>query len=131
LLQRIEQLEENILLLNRLKKERSLENIKENRFDEWSLRYGLFESIQIVIDLSCHLSSRYNLGATKTYAKCIENLAKHKYIGNDLAKSLISAIGLRNLLIHEYVQIDINQLYEFLNLTKDFKSFIESIRDYL
>jgi len=128
---RVEQLEENIRLLNRLKKERTLEDIKESKFDEWSLRYGLFESIQIVIDLACHLSSKYNLGTAKTYAKCIENLAKHKYISRDLAKSLTSAIGLRNLLIHEYVQIDINQLYDFLNLTKDFKSFIEEVKDYL
>ena len=131
MLQRLENLEENIVNLNTLGKKFAIEDIKGNKLDEWSLRYGLFESIQIIIDISCHVSSRYNLGSAKTYTQCIENLEKQKYIDKDLAKNLISAIGLRNLLIHEYVKIDIEQLYSFLKLTDDFSSFIKDIKEYL
>lgn len=131
MLQRLENLEENIVHLNSLKQKFSISDIKKNKLDEWSLRYGIFESIQIIIDISCHISSKYNLGSAKTYVECIENLQKQNFIDTDLSKSLISAIGLRNLLIHEYVKIDIAQLYSFLDFTVDFSRFIKELKEYI
>ncbi len=131
MLQRLENLEENIATLKTLKKRFSISDIKENKLDEWSLRYGIFESIQIIIDISCHISSKYNLGSAKTYVECIENLQKQNYLNKKLSKNIISAIGLRNLLIHEYVKIDIEQLYDFLNFTDDFSQFIKDIKEYI
>ncbi len=131
MLQRLENLEENIATLKTLKKRFSISDITENKLDEWSLRYGIFESIQIIIDISCHISSKYNLGLSKTYVECIENLQKQNYLSKKLSKSLISAIGLRNLLIHEYVRIDIEQLYDFLDFTDDFAQFIKDIKEYV
>jgi len=131
LLERLEQLEENIGYLKKMKATYSIEEIKANKFDEWSLRYGVFESIQIVIDIACHLSNRYNLGIAKTYTACIENLSTSNYISHALSKNIISAIGLRNLLIYEYVQIDIEQLYSFLDYSDDFSTFIKEVKGYL
>jgi len=131
LLQRVENLEENIVNLNRLKERYSIEDIMANKLDEWALRYGIFESIQIIIDIACHLSSKYNLGSAKSYVECIENIQKQNYIDKDLAKSLISAIGLRNLLTHEYVKIDVERLYSFLDFTDDFSAFIKAVKSYV
>lgn len=131
MLERIEQLEENIYTLNTLKESHSLSDIKSNKLDEWALRYGLFESIQIIIDITCHISSKYNLGTAKTYTACVENLVRYKYIEEHLGKQLISAIGLRNILIHEYVKIDTEQLYSFLDLTEDLARFIKQIKSHL
>ncbi len=131
MLERIEQLEENNKTLHKLHQNHTLEDIQANRLDEWALRYGLFESIQIVIDITCHISSRYNLGTSKTYTACIENLVKYKYIEDELGRNLVSAIGLRNILIHEYVKIDTEQLYSFLSLTDDFSNFIKQIQSHL
>jgi uncharacterized protein YutE (UPF0331/DUF86 family) len=130
LLYRLKNLEENIATLKSLK-QKSLQEIQNNKLLEWSLRYGIFESIQIVIDISCHIANRYNLGVSNTYSECLENLYKYKYISKELKESLISAIGLRNILIHEYVKIDINKLYQFLNLTNDFKKFIDEIKEFI
>ena len=131
MLERIENLEENIANLKAFQKKFTIEDIKSNKLDEWALRYGIFESIQIIIDIACHISSKYNLGSAKTYTACIENLSKQNYITNSLAKNIISAIGLRNLLIHEYIKIDTEQLYSFLLLTDDLSSFIKEIREYV
>jgi len=131
LLQRLETLEENIVNLNTLKRKFTVEDIKENKLDEWSLRYGIFESVQIIIDIACHISGKYNLGPAKSYAQCIENLQHQNYISKALSKNLISAIGLRNLLIHEYTKIEIEKLYDFLNFTNDFAQFIKEIKEYI
>ncbi len=131
MLERIENLEENITNLKKIKKQFNINDIKTNKLDEWALRYGIFESIQIIIDIACHITNKYNLGVAKTYTQCIENLTKYHYIEKNLEKNLISAIGLRNLLIHEYTKIDIEKLYSFLNLTSDFSKFIKNIKEYL
>ena len=131
MLERVETLEENIANLKRMGSEFTLERIARNKFDEWALRYGLFESIQIVIDLSCHLTGKYNLGAAKTYVECIEKLVAYDYIDAEIGKKMIAAIGLRNMLIHEYVKIDVEKLYGFLSLSDDFSRFIEAVHEYL
>lgn len=128
MLERLETLEENIAWLKRMQREFTTDQIAQNKFDEWALRYGLFESIQIVIDLACHLSAKYNLGIAKTYADCIENLVTFDYIDSKLAKKLIAATGLRNMLVHEYVRVDVKKLFGFLSLTDDFSRFMEAIR---
>ena len=127
MLERLAFLESNIAKLKLFKKRKSLEDIQNDPFDEWALRYGLFESIQIVIDLACHMAGKYNLGVTKSYADCIGKLAEHDYIDSKLSKRLIAAVGLRNLLIHEYVAVDPKRLYGFLEHVKDFERFVEKI----
>ena len=128
MLERLQHLEDNIATLKDMKRSITLEEIRKNKFDEWALRYGLFESIQIVIDFSCHIASKYNLGTSKTYVECIEKLEKFDYIDEKLRKSLIAAIGLRNMLIHEYVKIDTERLYDYLSLIDDFSDFIGAMR---
>ena len=115
MLERLEQLEENIARLRLFQQSKTLEDVISNPFDEWALRYGFFESIQIMIDIACHLVGKYNLGATKSYAHCIERLLEQDFIDEELAKRLIATIGLRNLLIHEYVTVDPKRLYGFLD----------------
>lgn len=131
MLHRLANLEENIATLKELQNKITVDDVKNNKFDEWALRYGIFESIQIVIDISCHLTSKYNLGVSKTYVECIEKLLKHNYVTKELAHSIISAIGLRNMLIHEYVKIDVTQLYSFLQYIGDFEAFSYSVKAYI
>ena len=37
--------------------------------------------------------------------------------------------GLRNILVHEYVSVDIDRLYNLLNNLDDFKNFVDRIKD--
>ena len=127
LLEKLKHLEENIRILQEIRESLTLEDIQKNKRYEWELRYGLFESIQIVIDIACKISSYYNLGNPKTYKECIELLMKHQYISEQLSKKLVSMVGLRNLLIHEYVAIDDEKLYRFLKFLEDFTSFGKEI----
>ena len=125
--QKLKQLEENIAILQEIKDEMSLEDISRSRRYEWELRYGLFESIQIVIDIACKVSSYYNLGNPENYRECIQLLGKFNYIQALHVKTFTAMIGLRNLLIHEYATIETKKLYQFLEHIDDFKIFIVEI----
>lgn len=128
---RIEQLEANVAELRALKEKYTLDDLTLNKVNEWALRYGLLESIQIVIDIACHLVVRYNLGTAHTYAECIVLLRKFEYITPELETRLKAMAGLRNLLVHEYVKIDTAQLYNLLDELDDFGAFARAIEKYL
>jgi len=131
MLERLEQLERNVAELKNFKANTSIEAIKSNLQKQWILRYGLFESIQIVIDLTCHISSYYNLGNPKTYSGCVELLVKNKYLSNVLGEKLTSLVGLRNLLTHEYIAINIERLFKLLDNLDDFIDFAEEIKQWI
>lgn len=126
---KLNRLEENLKTLKSIKENYSLDDIMADKVDEWGLRYGLFESIQIIIDLACHIAADKNLGVPKNYSDCISLLISNNYLKHDLGKKIISMIGLRNLLIHEYGIIEIEKLWGYLNYLDDIEHFIYAIRD--
>lgn len=93
------------------------------------MRYGLLESIQIVIDISCHIAVHDNLGNAETYADCIGLLGSFNIIDKELKERLISIAGLCNILVHEYVAVDINQLFDMLNRLEDFTLFSQAVQN--
>lgn len=129
LTEKLKHLEDNISTLKEIKSTVSLDDLKVNKRYEWEVRYGLFESIQIVIDISCKISAYYNLGNPKSYKECVELLLKHNYISQEVSKKVISMVGLRNLLVHEYIQIDDEKLYQFLAYLDDFILFVNNIKE--
>ncbi|NGP88336.1 type VII toxin-antitoxin system HepT family RNase toxin [Fodinibius halophilus] len=126
---RLQNLENNIAELRELKAGYSFSDIKRDKKKEWALRYGLLESIQIVIDLSCHLAVHQNLGNAETYSECIQLLGKFDIINQELEDRLVGMAGLRNILVHEYVAVDVERLVEFLDHLDDFTAFANAVSE--
>jgi uncharacterized protein YutE (UPF0331/DUF86 family) len=124
---KLKRLEENLRVLTSFKKKYSLDDVKADKVDEWGLRYGLLESIQIIIDLACSYVSEKNLGMPENYSDCIALLISNKYLDKNLGKRLIRMVGLRNLLVHEYGIIDVQKLYDYLNHLEDVRDFAVAI----
>lgn len=128
---RLNQLDTNIAELENLVSKISFQEFSESTLNQWALRYGLFESIQIIIDLSCHIVSRNNYGNTNTYRECIDALQKFDVIDERLAANLKKMVGLRNILVHDYVQVHVEHLYGYVSDLSDFRQFSKSIRAYM
>ena len=124
---KLKRLEENLRSLSLIKAEYTLQDIQNNKIDEWGLRYGLFESIQLIIDIACSIVTQKNLGIPKNYSDCIQFLITNKFLNKDLGERIKSAVGLRNLLVHEYGIVDINKLYEYLDNIQDIRNFAVQI----
>ena len=62
-----------------------------------------------------------------------ELLAEHKILTNILAKRLIDAKGMRNIIAHEYGKVDHEKVFEAVNneLKDDVNEFINQIKLYL
>jgi uncharacterized protein YutE (UPF0331/DUF86 family) len=120
---KLKRLEDNLRNLNTVRKEYKIEDFQNDKIDEWGLRYGLFESIQLIIDLACSIVTQKNLGIPNNYSDCIQLLITNNYLDNDLGERIKNAVGLRNLLAHEYGIIDIKRLYSYLEHIEDLRNF--------
>lgn len=124
---RLKRLEENLRELETFKGTTSAD-LEGSRRTRWALRYGLMESIQAMIDIACAVVSQHNLGYPDSYADCVRVLRRHDVLPDDLADRLIRAVGMRNVLVHEYLDVDDELLLNALDRLSDFRAFAEAIR---
>ena len=67
------------------------------------------------------------MGNAETYSDCIQLLGQFDIIDEALEERLISMAGLRNILVHEYVAVDIDRLVSFLDHLDDFTDFAQAV----
>ncbi|MCG2712885.1 MAG: DUF86 domain-containing protein [Candidatus Omnitrophica bacterium] len=128
---KLKELEKYIAELEKLRTT-SVETLSKDLNKIWSLEHGLQLSIQIVIDIGNHILADMKESNIETYTDVIDLLGVKKVIPVDFAKRIRAMVGLRNILVHEYVEVDLKQLYSVLqNNLDDFKEFAEFIRCFL
>ena len=92
------------------------------------ISFNLHLAIENCTDLAAHIISEEGLGVPGSASEMFYLLEDSGYINSQLTEKMIKAVGLRNLIVHEYDKIDLTRLYEIvLKDTKDINDFIVSI----
>lgn len=105
----------------------------ERHFVNDPLVYGNAErylqlSIQAVLDISHHIVADRNLPLPADSRSLFELLARHKVISKPLSVKLTAMAGFRNILVHEYLEIDRHRVYRALTKDlPDFETFIRAV----
>ena len=71
-------------------------------------------AIEALIDLGNHVIAEQGLGMVDAYSDIPTILAEHGYITPELSATWIKMIGFRNLLVHDYADIDRAKVYDVL-----------------
>jgi uncharacterized protein YutE (UPF0331/DUF86 family) len=106
---------------------------EEKTFVKDPLVYGNAErylqlTIQCVIDISNHIIADLRLNLPSDNRQLFEMLAQHKILTKTLANKLTAMAGFRNILVHEYLEIDRRRVYAVLKSELgDFEKFIRSV----
>jgi uncharacterized protein YutE (UPF0331/DUF86 family) len=82
-------------------------------------RYGSAErflqlAIETVTDLGNHVIADEALGIVNWHSDIPSLLAEHGYINADMKETWIKMIGFRNILVHDYLDIDRSIVYQVL-----------------
>lgn len=77
-----------------------------------AMERALHRAIEAVLDTCRHLVSVHNLGLAESYGEYPKRLAEHGLMPQDLAKELMRLAGIRNILVHRYLTIKHDILYE-------------------
>ena len=125
---RIAKIREYVALLRKI---RGLAD--ERRFVGDPLVYGNAErylqlTIQAVLDISNHIVADMNLSLPADSQDLFGLLVRHKVLTVPLSKKLVSMAGFRNVLVHEYLEIDRHRVYRVLSDDLgDFEKFIKAV----
>ncbi len=96
------------------------------------IRYALQTAIQCVIDIANHLLIGGDLEQPSDSRSAILGLGRHDLLPQDFAQELAGMPGLRNVIVHRYMMVDDELIYQFLQrCVPDFETFSQHIVDYL
>jgi len=117
-----------------------LKTIKKQKFNEFlgdgkSLRSTAkaIETIaQSIIDICSHIVAQKHWGITDTYRGTIVLLATNHVISENLSLNLQRIVAMRNILVHQYLDVDFNIIWESIDLLlEDAPEFVTGIQRYL
>lgn len=71
-------------------------------------------AIEATIDIGNHLVSFLRLGQAQYSSEIADILAERAELPRDLAETWVKMIGLRNLLVHDYLEVNHGLVYEII-----------------
>ncbi len=90
--------------------------------------YLLQRAIQCVIDIGTHVVAGLALGRIETYGDVVRLLTREGVLPPESAPRFQRMIGLRNLLIHDYLDVDFRRVHRFIRENQgDFALFAKAI----
>lgn len=129
--ERLQHLEENIRTLRGLQS-RTREELHRDRALQWAVEHGLQTSIETVIDIGTHLIGALGLPAPRDYTSVIDIMGEHGIIPPEFAAQLRSMPGFRNILVHQYLAVDLDRVFEALQKAPgEFAEFIRHITEFM
>lgn len=114
LLRRIEKAKEYLDFLFRIKDNCNIDEFKQNPMVYGSSERFLHLCIEAILDIGTHIISYENLGKIDFYSDVPKLLNQHGYLNKDLTDIFITIIGFRNILVHEYLEIDLDIVYKVM-----------------
>ncbi len=92
------------------------------------IAFNLHLAIENCTDLAAHIISEEGLGVPGSASEMFYLLEENGYLSQKLTEKMIRAVGLRNLIVHEYAKLDLKRLLEIIQKdTKDINDFVVSI----
>ena len=105
----------------------------ENDFDSQLISERVFEVLsQSLLDICTHIIAQSEESAPQSYSDCMKRLGKIGIIKLETSEKLVSLIKMRNIIVHQYGDINYKLLIEGLQeLYKDFPIFEQEILEWI
>lgn len=117
---KLEKLREYLALLKMYRK-KSLKELKEDLTLQGAVRCYLQLSIECVIDIGEVIISGLRLPQPEEAKGVIKILGEHRIIPISFSKKFAPVASFRNILVHEYIKVDLDKVYT--HLQKDLQDF--------
>lgn len=106
----------------------------ERRADQMWLRgvkYAFITAIEACIDVAQHVCSSEGWGPPRDNGDAMLVLGRHGVLGPDLAQLMRAAVGFRNVLVHQYGDVDDDIVRERLVDLDDLDAFAAQMVQFL
>ncbi len=108
-----------------------LSEFLDNRDMQDIASFRLIVATEAAIDICLHLVSKIFKSVPEDYAGCFRLLGEKGLITQDLSQNLVKMARFRNLLVHQYWDIDYSQVYSLITgaALDDLSSFTREVRN--
>ena len=129
---RIEKAREYLKFLEDVNKNYNIEEFVKDKMLYGSTERFLHLTIEALIDIGNHIISDEDLGKVDRYRDIPIILYKNNYLDENMKDIFIKIIGFRNILVHDYLDIDKKRVYEILNQNlSDLKLILQKYANFL
>lgn len=125
---KLDRLEDNLRELAHFRNT-TLADLDDDQTVRWGLRYGVMETVQIAIDLSCAIVDRRNLGDPDQPADCFRLLQQNGMLSEAVADRLVQTLDARDTVAAAGQNVDEALVLDALDRLADFRTFVREIRD--
>lgn len=91
------------------------------------VKYLFVTLIEGVVDVAHHIAAAEKMAAPDTNAAALRLLGSHGVVDQDLAGRLARAVGFRNVLVHQYTEVDDRIVMDALHRLDDFREFVAQV----
>jgi len=90
--------------------------------------FNLHTAIQNCIDIAAHIISESSLGVPGSVSEMFFTLEENGLLSAQITEKMVKAVGLRNLLVHEYGKIDLERVFKAVtDDLDDFNQYLTEI----
>jgi uncharacterized protein YutE (UPF0331/DUF86 family) len=116
--------------LNRIfeKRKTDLKTFLKDIDRQESILFNIQMAVQNCIDIAAHIVSNEGLGVPGSTNEMFYLLEENGYLDHEITERIVKAVGLRNLVVHEYGKIDLEQIFNVAqNDITDLNEYLRSI----
>lgn len=88
-------------------------------------------AVEACMDIGSHIISELNLRVPETYVQIVESLVENKILPKDFGEVFKEFVKFRNIIVHDYLCIDMEKVYKNLQGIDRFRQFIKYILKFL
>ena len=109
---------------------RSVAGSRDLTTDEVALaavKYSFVTAIEGCVRLAAHIVSSEGLGVPESSAGAVRLLGAHGVVSVEVAEPVARAVGFRNVLVHEYAEVDDDAVRANVALLHDVETFTAAV----
>jgi uncharacterized protein YutE (UPF0331/DUF86 family) len=90
------------------------------------------QAVDLVVAVCSHVLAAETTTVPTTYRDAVRRATEHGLITADLARSLVAAVGLRNILVHEYTRADLSIVAAAVPVAqRDLTDFVRQVANWM
>lgn len=106
--------------------QKSIEEYKDDHYLRFSAERLIQLIVECAVDVNNHVVVETDNRPPEDYRTSFVSAAKVKLISADLAERLKGSAGMRNILVHDYMEIDDEKVFNVIPAAiKDYKEYIK------
>ena len=93
-----------------------------------SILFNLQMAVQNCIDIAAHIISEEGFGVPSSTSEMFYLLEENGYMDAELTEKMVSAVGFRNLIVHEYRKVEMREVFKTAHENlEDVNEFLRAI----